>query len=393
MAYLKNSAVNLLNLHFGLHALALNGAGVFYFVFLLKAGVPTPVVFAAIALMVTIRFIVRPVVIVLAPRWGLKALVVFGTIFAGLQYPFLAEVHGVDVMLLAVVLMGALGDTFYWTSYHAYFASLGDLEHRGHQIGAREAIGSVAAIVGPLLTGWALVSLGPRIAFGAATLMHVLAALPLLATPKVAVAPVVRGVFRAALPGILLFAADGWACVGYIFVWQIALFVSLGESFSAFGIAVAFAALIGAISGLVLGKHIDAGRGGGAVWITFAAATAVIVLRAVSTGNVALAVTANALGALIGPIYIGTLMTAVYNLAKRSPCPLRFHVATEGGWDIGCAGAALTAAALSAAGAPLSVGILTSFLGVAAATFLLRRYYASGETLADTPVLEPAPSC
>ena len=50
MAYLKNSAVNLLNLHYGLHALALNGAGAFFAVFLLKSGVSVPAVFAAIAL-------------------------------------------------------------------------------------------------------------------------------------------------------------------------------------------------------------------------------------------------------------------------------------------------------------------------------------------------------
>ena len=73
MAYLKNSTINLLNLHYGIHALALNGAGVFFAVFLLKAGVPVPVVFAAIALALAGRFLLRPVVLVLAPRWGLAA--------------------------------------------------------------------------------------------------------------------------------------------------------------------------------------------------------------------------------------------------------------------------------------------------------------------------------
>jgi hypothetical protein len=76
MAYLKNSAVNLLNLHYGLHALAQNGAGVFFAVFLLKAGVPVSAVFAAIALVLAGRFLFRPLVLVLAPRVGLRALVV-----------------------------------------------------------------------------------------------------------------------------------------------------------------------------------------------------------------------------------------------------------------------------------------------------------------------------
>ncbi|HEY4263983.1 MAG TPA: MFS transporter, partial [Micropepsaceae bacterium] len=337
MAYLRNSAVNLLNLHYGMHAIALNGAGVFFFVFLLKAGVPVPAVFIAIALTVAARFLFRPLILVLAPRCGLRALVAFGTMFTGVQYLFLARVQGVDLMLLGFCLSAAIGDVFYWTCYHAYFAALGDSEHRGHQIGAREALGSFAAIAGPLIGAWALTTLGPRIAFGAAACVHVLAALPFLGTPDVKVARMVPRVFRAAIPGILLFAADGWIAAGFLFVWQIALFLSLGESFSAFGGALALAGLVGAIGGLLLGRHIDAGHGGRAVWLVFASIAGVTLFRAASTGNAAMAVTANALGTLAGCLYIPTLMTAVYNQAKRSPCALRFHVATEGGWDIGCA--------------------------------------------------------
>src|SRR5258706_5868577 len=351
MAYLKNSAVNLLNLHYGLHALALNGAGAFFAVFLLKSGFAASAVFAAIALVLAGRFLIRPLVLVLAPRVGLRVLVAFGIIFSGVQYLFPAEVHGVDLMLLGFCLSAAIGDTFYWPSYHAYFAALEDSEHRGHQISAREALASVAGIIGPLLGGWALTVLGPRVAFGAAAIVHVLAALPFLGTPDVRVARNVPGAFRAAMSGIMLFAADGWIAVGYYFVWQIALFLSLGESFTAFGGALALAALVGAIGGLILGKHIDAGHGGRAVWLTFASLAAVTALRAASSGTVALAVTANALGALVMCLYIPTLMTAVYNQAKRSPCTLRFHLATEGGWDVGGASGCIVAALLSSAGA------------------------------------------
>ncbi len=389
MAYLKNSAVNLLNLHYGLHALALNGAGAFFAVFLLKSGVSVPRVFAAIAFVLAGRFLIRPLVLVLAPRVGLRALVAFGIIFSGVQYLFLAEVHGIDLMLLGFCLSAAIGDTFYWPSYHAYFAVLGDYEHRGHQISAREALASVAGIIGPLLGGWTLTVLGPRVAFGAAAVVHVLAALPFLGTPDVRVARYVPGAFRAAMSGIMLFAADGWIAVGYYFVWQIALFLSLGESFTAFGGALALAALVGAIGGLILGKHIDAGHGGRAVWLAFASLAAVTALRAASTGMVALAVTANALGALVMCLYIPTLMTAVYNQAKCSPCSLRFHVATEGGWDIGGASGCLAAALLSEAGAPLPVEILISLAGTVVSLIVLRRYYKT-LALPDLPLTQPA---
>ncbi|MDZ4319737.1 MAG: hypothetical protein U1A07_13020, partial [Phenylobacterium sp.] len=84
-----------------------------------------------------------------------------------------------------------------------------------------------------------------------------------------------------------------------------------------------------------------------------------------------------AAGALMVAFYTPTLMTAVYNLAKGSPCVLRFHLATEGGWDAGGATGCLIAAVLIWAGAPLGLGVAISLLGAAAAFALLHRYYAA----------------
>ena len=384
MAYLRNSTINLLNLHYGIHALAMNSGGTFFVVFLLKSGVATPAVLAAVAFILGGRFLIRPFVLVLARRWGLKPLVALGTVLSALQFPLLAEVHGVGPMLLATCLVASIGDTLYWTTYHAYFASLGDAEHRGHQISAREAVAAVAGIIGPLLGGWALATLGPRVAFGVVSLVQILSAVPFIGTPAVTVTATVPGAYRAALRGVLLFAADGWIAAGHVFVWPIALFLSLGESFTAFGGALALAALVGAVAGLLLGRHIDAGHGGRAAWLACGGLAALTIFRAVSTESAVLAVAANACGAIVMCLYIPTLMTAVYNQAKRAPCTLRFHIATEGGWDFGGATGCLVAALLTAAGLPLSVGILLSFGGIAAAFVLLRGYY-------DLPLTEPAP--
>jgi len=155
VAYFRNTTVNLLNLHYGIHSLALTGSGSFFVVFLLKSGVPAPAVLAAFAAILAGRFVIRPNVIVLARRTGLKPLVIAGTLASGVQYPLLAEVQGIGAALLALCVVSAVGDTLYWTTYHAYFAALGDAEHRGHQVGAREAVAAVVGIVGPLATGWA----------------------------------------------------------------------------------------------------------------------------------------------------------------------------------------------------------------------------------------------
>jgi hypothetical protein len=145
----------------------------------------------------------------------------------------------------------------------------------------------------------------------------------------------------------------------------------------AYGGALAVAALVGAAAGLFLGKLIDAGRGVRAVWLSMALAMGLIVLRAGVQQHPVLAVTANALGALVSCLYVPTLMTAVYNQAKRSPCVMRFHIAAEGGWDIGVSTGLCVAAFLVWRGAAPASTVLVSLVGTAIVFVLLRRYYAA----------------
>ena len=377
MAFFRSRTVNLLNLHYGIHAIALSGGGAFFAVYLLKSGVSIPWVLASLALILAGRFIIRPIVVPIAVRSGMRALVIAGTCLTALQYPLLAEVHGLGPALFVLCLVAALGDTFYWSSYHAYYAALGNHEHRGSELGAREALAALVGIVSPLVMGWALVAFGPHVAFGATAAILLFGALPLFWTPDVVVVRRAPGAYRAAIPGMKLFLADGWIAAGYFFVWQIALFLSLGESYVAFGGALALAALVGAVAGLFLGRLIDAGHGQRAVSFAIDALVITTVLRAFAPGHALLAIVANALGALVVCLYIPTLMTAVYNQAKRSPCTLRFHVATEGSWDVGGAAGCLLAALLAAAGVLLSAAILLPLVGAAALFVLLRRYYAT----------------
>jgi hypothetical protein len=373
--FFRNDTINLLNLHYGIHWIAETGGAAFFAIYLLKSGVPLPGVFVSLALILAGRFVIRPIVIGFSVRWGLRSMVIVGTVLSALQYPLLAEVRGVGVALIGLIALAALGGTVYWSTYHAYFAALGDDDLRGQQIGVREAIAAAVGVTSPLLTGWMLVAFGPRVAFGATAGIAALAALPLLWTPRVKVRRRVPGAFSAALPGMLLFLADGWVAAGYIFVWQIELFLSLGESFLAYGGAMAFAALVGAMGGLSLGRYIDAGRGKQAVWYAFGTFSVIVALRAVATGRPAVAVLANALGTFGECLYVPTLMTPVYTMAKHSPCTLRFHVVTEGGWDVGGAMGLLAAALASQFGVPLWAGILQSLAGVAAIMIILRRYY------------------
>ena len=387
MAFLRNTAVNLLNLHYAVHALASGTGGVFFGVFLLRAGVSAPGVLVALTAILAGRFLLRPLILPLGIRFGLRPLVIAGALLMAAQYPLLAQVQGVDGMLYALCIVSAIGDVFYWTCYHAYFAALGDDEHRGHQISVREAAAAIIGIVAPLLGGWALTTLGPATAFGIVAVVQLFSALPLFGTPKVAIAPRADGALRAALGGIALFAADGWLSAGLVMIWQIALFNTLSDSFTAYGGAMALAALVGAISGLLLGRAIDAGAGPHAAILASAAVALTVLLRAFSFGHPALALLANALGAVAMLLYAPTFMTPLYRLAKQSSCTLRYHIATEGAYDVG-AGASMLVAALilhlgswQSGGAQLrdamTLALLFPLAGVAVVYWLLRRYYAA----------------
>ncbi len=391
MAFLRNDAVNRVNLHYGVQAFAQGAGGIFFLVFLLRAGVSVPAVLCAQAAILAGRFALRPGILPLAKRWGLKPMVIVGTFVVALQYPLLAEVDGIGVGLFALCITAAVGEVLYWPCYNAYFAAVGDAEHRGHQVSAREALVAVVSIVAPLLGAWALVTLGPRPMFAAVAAIQALAAIPLIGAPNVAVRPQAPGAFRAARFGAILAATDGWFDAWYLLFWQIALFVSLGESVSAYGGAMALAALIGAGFGLFLGRHIDQGHGRRAVIVAYGVTAVAVIVRAASLGSPWLAVGANALGALIWPLLLPVLGTAGYNLAKASPCPMRFNIATEAGWDIGCATACLIAAALTAAGVSFSAAILLALPALAAAALLLRRYFAgrAAATALARPVSHP----
>jgi MFS transporter, DHA1 family, inner membrane transport protein len=382
MAFLRNDAVNRVNLHSGIQALAQGAGGIFFLVFLLQAGVSVPAALCALAGIIAGRFVLRPAILPLGRRFGLKPLLIAGTLGVALQYPLLAAVDGVGTMLYVLCIVAAVGEIFYWPSYHAYFSMVGDAEHRGHQLGAREALTAIVNIVAPLIGAWALVTLGPTWMFAGAGLVQAAAALPLIGAPNIAVKPKVEGSVRAAWYGAALMAVDGWFDAFLIFVWQIALFLALRESIPAYGGAMALAGLVGAVFGLWLGRHIDAGHGRRAVVIAGLAAVALVLLRAFSLDSVWLAVTANALGALFWPLLIPVLGTALYNMGKAAPCPLRFQIVTETGWDLGACLGCLITAALYAWGAPLSGVILLALPGAAALVLLLWRYFPARASVA-----------
>jgi hypothetical protein len=376
MAYFRNNAINLLNLHAALYSLAANSSGIFVAVYLLKAGLSVPTVLSAMGLIMTGRFVARLPIVAAARLLGLRPLVIFGTAGTAVQYALVAFVHGLNSALLAYCVVSAVADAFYWTAFHAYFAAFGDDEARGRQTSLREALSAIVAIVAPLAGGWLLTRFGAGATFGAAATVQAAAALPFLAVRNISVAREAEGTTRAARTGILLGAAGGWMLATFVLAWQLLLFLTLSRSFLAFGGAMAVAAIAGAATGLALGRMTDFGRGTRAVTIAFACMATTVLVRLLSISEPTLAVAATALGTFALCVDAPTGQAPFYNVAKAAPCTLRFFVATEGAADVGFASACFLVASLVSLGFPLSSSVLLSFAGPLMSFVVLRRYYA-----------------
>lgn len=374
MAFFRNGAVNRVYVHAGVVALAQAGGGAFVLVYLLRAGLAPPYVLLTIAAIAALRWALRPIVLPFAKRFGVKPVLIAGTLAVAAQYPVLSFVDGLGLTLLVLIATAAFGEMMYSLANNSFFAALGDDEHRGHQVSAREAIVALANIAAPLIGAWALLMFGPGPMFAGVGLVQALAVLPLIGARN----PPVTGVPDASPQAKRAYAygaTDGWFDTWYIYVWQIALFLALGESFAAYGGALAFAAVLGAATGLVLGRHVDAGHGVRAVAVAFAASALVVVVRALAISDPLTAALAGASGSVAMAMMSPTIGGAVLPIAKRAPCAFRFHMATEGAWDLGCCAACLTGAALAALGIELVWATLLALPAAWLGARILQRIY------------------
>lgn len=374
--FFANRAINRLAVHTALQQLAWCMSGVFFGVYLLRAGLAPSILFLAAAGVLAMRFVLRPLVLFVAPYVGLRFTLVIGTLLTALQYPAVGLVHGVDATLVLFCVVGALAGVFYWPSYHTFFAALGDREYRGSQVGVRQVLMGVAAVLGPAAGGIMLTRFGPWVAFGTASIVQVLAAVPLFAVrqpPLTRRSP--RGAYAAAWSGIRLFAADGWMISGASLAWDITVFRALQSRFDQFGGVLALAALAGAIGSVILGRFIDLGHARRVIAFNAAMLSTGVLLRTFCASSPTVVIAVALVTTVLGGMYVPVLMTALYNASKASPCPFRFQFAAEGGWDAGGVGASLAAALLCAVGMSPQATILLALPAVLTQAWLLTRAY------------------
>ena len=364
MAYFASRSFNLIYVHAALQALASYGGEAFAFVFLLQAGIPAPVVLACIAAMFASRMVFRQLVVPIVRRIGLRRALILATLAEAATYPVLSQITGTGPLLVAYLGMWAVSSSLYWTTYHAYVALIGDNAARGAQTSLITTLGIAMGIGAPVVTAFLLTVSTPLVAFGVVGAAMALAAVPIWLGPSPHVAD------RAEMPrpvrwqARVMLMADGLCMGAFHFTWLIALFLTLGSSFAAFGGAMALTGLVGAVAALFLGRGIDLGHGLFAVRVAFAALAVAALARVAGYPDPGLAIAANVIAALASPLYFTALGARVYTLARQSPCPLRFHVVAEGGWDMGTAMACLAGAAFLQAGFGFHWPIAISLAGV-----------------------------
>lgn len=375
---LVNRDLNLLAVHSALQQVAAGIVSAFSAVFLLRQGFSLPAIFLSLGVIIVLRLAFRPAAALAVQVIGLRSTLIVGTFLYAAQGPLLAPVHGLNGWLVSYCLAAALAQAFYWAAYHAMFALVGSAADRGSQVGWRQLVIALAGPLGPAMGGLMLTLAGPWAAFGTAAVIELVAILPLLEVSRpTIVATVPEGAFAFYKRGILLLGSDGWIFCSSSWAWSMIMFQALSSRYDAYGGVLAVLAVVGAFSGLALGHLIDGGHARRAAMINAATLAGTLIAKAVC-GSSAVPVLAVAFGAtLLSGLYLPSLMTAIYNEAKASPCPFRFHFAAEVGWDTGGALACLIAAALCAYGVSLHGVIALAIPMVVFQAFALDASYAA----------------
>lgn len=366
-----------LYLHSGLQSFVEAGGGIFVAGFLVSRGFSFPAALASFALILLSRLALRPLALPLALRFGVRSVLMIGVVIRAASFAMLPFVHEVGPLLVLFLAVSGLGSVLYWTAWHAFLPALTDSGRGGQQVSMQQATSALVGIVAPAAGGLLLAHGGALAAFTVITVLQLASALPLLGAPNPAIDPAAVLPADTATRARRLYFHEGFHSGCSVVIWNLALFASLGEHFDQFGAAMAAAGIAAAAGSLFVGRLIDGGRPRHSLVIAYGLAALALAAKGTALGHPLLAVGATALGALVVPMTSTAMLAPLYAMARQGPCLLRFSMASEGGWDMGCALASFLAAALLAAGAGFRLPILMGLAAIAAMAWMLDRWYTN----------------
>jgi len=352
-------------LHVGLQSFVEASGGLFVAGFLVAQGFSHALALAAFAGTLLARFGLRGLVLPLAKHAGLRSVVLAGVVVRAASFVLLPFVDGAGPLLAAFILVTGLGSVLYWTGWHSLVSAIADADRGGRQVSIQQATTAVVGIVAPLAGGLLVDRAGSLVGFGTIALVQLAALLPLLGAPNPGVAAEARLDAPLTARARRLYLCEGFHAGCAVVIWNLALFVTLGQHFDAFGGAIAVAGIAAAAGSLLIGHLIDGGRPLHSLALAYGAAIVALLAKTLAFDAPLAAIGATALGALVAPMTATAMLAPLYYMARTSACTLRFNMATEGGWDLGCSAACLLAAGLLEAGAGFRVPILVGAAAVA----------------------------
>lgn len=361
--------------HTALQSFVEASGGLFVVGFLVRQGLSPALALASFALILLSRFALRAAVLPIAHAHGLRTVLLLGVAIRAVSYVMLPFVGGIGAMLVAWILVSGLGSVLYWTGYHAYVSAAQDNAAMGRQVSIQQATTATVGIVAPVAGGLLIEGAGPFASFAIIAAIQLLAGLPFLGAPNPEIAPGSRADPDIVRFGRRLYFAEGLQAGCGVVVWNLALFVTLGQSFESFGGALALAGLGAAAGSLIIGRLIDGGRGTQSLALAYGLGATVTLIKAMAWASPLPALVATALGALVTPMLATAMLSPLYAMAQRSQCTLRFNMATEGGWDLGCSAAALVAAAILGMGHGYTAPILLGLAALGAISWGLVQWY------------------
>ena len=362
--------------HSGLPSFVEASGGIFVAGFLVSRGFSYPAALASFALILLSRFALRGLVMPLALRLGLRGTLLAGVVIRAASFALLPFITSIGPLLALFLAVSGLGSVLYWTSWHAFMPAMTETDKGGRQVSIQQATSAVVGIIAPATGGLLLANAGPIAAFLAIAALQLTTALPLLGAPNPAVDATAELDPAVAAHARRLYFNEGFHAGCGVVIWNLALFASLGEHFDAFGGAIAVAGIAAAAGSLLVGRLIDGGHPRHSLVIAYGAAALALALKGAAFAHPVLAIIATALGALVVPMTSTAMLAPLYAMARQSPCVLRFSMATEGGWDLGCSSACLIAAAMLAGGASFRLPILLGLVAIAIMAWMLGRWYA-----------------
>lgn len=388
MGFLKNKNINLLNLHTGLVSFGDSIIYIFGAIYFLKQGLSLPTVLLIWAAIHVLRILIRPLALKFIQAIGLKKGVVIGTLLYPVLFIIITQVEGLGLWMLAFIIYFAIVDNLYWLPYHVYYATLGNAEHRGKQLGARESFVTLLAAAAPILGGFLTDRFGFWAIYTAAMVVMIFAVFPLFFTPNIPEDSKLK--YKQAFKsidksGFWVYAGWGVLYTAHEFLWIIVLFTLVGE-FTTFGWLIGLELLLMIVFSLLLGHLTDKGKGWTNILIAGVLLTVVIIARSFFISDILTIIIFEVIMALALCFFNIPVETGFYNLAQKSNNRLWFQAFSEMGWDVGGLLALLPAAALIYSGVELRHVMPGALIGMLIIIFVLRHYFADNKKQgADNP--------